>query len=71
MWISRWDPASRQWTPEKVGGIKPSALPRIVALSPPCILVGAAESWGEPPTVRLTVTNASTAPAFSARCRGR
>ncbi|GLC33775.1 hypothetical protein PLESTB_000114300 [Pleodorina starrii] len=39
VWISRWDHTLRQWVPEKVGGIRPSQLPRIAQLRPPCIVV--------------------------------
>ncbi|GIL68670.1 hypothetical protein Vafri_21912, partial [Volvox africanus] len=39
VWISRWDHILRQWIPERVGGIRPSQLPRITQLRPSCMLV--------------------------------
>ncbi|KXZ42733.1 hypothetical protein GPECTOR_121g433 [Gonium pectorale] len=73
VWISRWDPALRQWVPEKAGGIRPSELPRISHVEPPCIVVqraggGGAEGGAQ---LLLSVRNADKLPAFRARCRGR
>ncbi|EFJ49129.1 hypothetical protein VOLCADRAFT_89960 [Volvox carteri f. nagariensis] len=44
VWISRWDHTLRQWVPERVGGIRPSQLPRITQVRPSCILVRHASS---------------------------
>ncbi|KAG2446796.1 hypothetical protein HYH02_008356 [Chlamydomonas schloesseri] len=77
VWVSRWDAANRQWVPERVGGIRPSELPRITAVEPPCILHAHPQQHRggsvRPPAASLSVTvsNAESAPAFSARCRGR
>ncbi|KAG2483300.1 hypothetical protein HYH03_017803 [Edaphochlamys debaryana] len=75
LFISKWNHVTRAWIPEKAECIRPSDVPRITSVDPPCVLVSRQSGVPVAPqpvaAVTLTVSNADSSPAFSARCRGR